>query len=155
MIDATVYEDRFVRWLDNSPKRYDAWKVIERGAEMHATNDDVHAIHGMCLALSVMSGVPVSMVEQYVIDYADANIETCAEEPTMVRETIAVCGVYDPAFGVRDSIDSFDSTLEAMRYCEENELDWSGKSGTWDVINGELVMLVDGVKTYWIDWEED
>lgn len=62
------------------------------------------------------------------------------------------CGCWDEAFGAYDTIDEgFDTKKDAMSYCENNELDWSGKSGEWvNHSDSEWHMLVDGKPVYWV-----
>lgn len=73
--DQPAPDDRLVEWLDNSPKCYDVWQVVEAAAERTSRDGGTYNVWGEARALSVMSGINCDDVMQFIAGFAADNYE--------------------------------------------------------------------------------
>lgn len=71
--DQPAPADRFVEWLDMSPKGYDAWQVVEAAAERTSRDGGTYNVWGEARALSIMSGIHCDDVVQFIAGFAEDN----------------------------------------------------------------------------------
>ena len=71
--DQPTPDDRLVEWLDNSPKGYDVWQVVESAAKRVSNDGGTYNVWGEARALAIMSGIHCDDVMRFLGDFADAN----------------------------------------------------------------------------------